>query len=138
MVKSSKCQRTIHLLVYEFDFVLVFRSNCATFLPCCTSYDFEPNSHRPLYDIFLISQHRTFLPFVSAYFSLYLQPFPNNYSCYSMISLMALFYYLRSAWTNPGFLIGDASDVAKKAGAYDAKMYAIDAHNDTVDMSAAG
>lgn len=43
-----------------------------------------------------------------------------------IVSVFALIYYLRSAWTNPGYLIGSAADEAKKAGAYDPKMYAID------------
>lgn len=58
----------------------------------------------------------------------------------SFVTIMALIYYLRSAWTNPGYVIGSAIDIAKRSGAYDPKMYAIDAepNNVTVDISAAG
>ena len=57
----------------------------------------------------------------------------------SVVSILALVYYLRSAWTNPGYLIGSISDEAKKAGAYDPKMYAVDGEqNVTVDISMGG
>ena len=55
------------------------------------------------------------------------------------MSILALVFYLRSAWTNPGYLIGSISDEAKKAGAYDPKMYAVDQEqNVTVDISMGG
>lgn len=59
---------------------------------------------------------------------------------HSVVSFLALVYYLRASWTNPGYLIGSAADVAKKSGAYDPKLYAIDGGegNVTVDMSAMG
>ena len=41
------------------------------------------------------------------------------------LTFLTLIYYLRCAWTNPGYLIGSLLDEAKKAGAYDPKMYAI-------------
>ena len=44
---------------------------------------------------------------------------------FSVITIITFFYYLRSAWTNPGYLIGSILDEAQKAGAYDPKMYAI-------------
>ena len=40
-------------------------------------------------------------------------------------TLVTLFWYLKTAWTNPGFLQGSSQDEAKKAGAYDPAMYAI-------------
>ena len=54
------------------------------------------------------------------------------------MSFLALVYYLGASWTNPGYLIGSAVDVAKKSGAYDPKMYAVDGgdNNLTVDLSA--
>ena len=42
------------------------------------------------------------------------------------MTLLTLIYYLRCAWTNPGYLIGSILDEAKKNGAYDPKMYALD------------
>ena len=39
--------------------------------------------------------------------------------------ILTVIYYLRVAWTNPGFLIGSAADVAKKAGAYDPKDWIV-------------
>ena len=59
---------------------------------------------------------------------------------HSIVSIVALIYYLRSAWTNPGYLIGSAADEARKAGAYDPKLYAVDGleGDKTVDISAAG
>ncbi len=61
---------------------------------------------------------------------------------YSIVSIVALFYYLRSAWTNPGYLIGSVADEARRAGAYDPKLYAVDGqigeNNLTIDISAAG
>ena len=62
----------------------------------------------------------------------------------SVVSVLALIYYLRSAWTNPGYLIGSVADEARRAGAYDPKMYAVDGDNVdgednmTIDISAAG
>ena len=54
--------------------------------------------------------------------------------------MAALVYYLRAAWTNPGYIIGCAIDEAKKAGAYDPKMYALEDiyNNITVELSAVG
>mmetsp|Transcript_4649 Transcript_4649/g.6124 ORF Transcript_4649/g.6124 Transcript_4649/m.6124 type:complete len:154 (+) Transcript_4649:53-514(+) len=53
-----------------------------------------------------------------------------------VVSFVALCYYLRCAWTNPGYLIGCAIDEAKKAGAYDPKLYAMDGDgNVTVELS---
>jgi len=42
---------------------------------------------------------------------------------------LAIIFYLKSAWTNPGYLIGSAEDVAKKAGAYDPKDWIIQMSN---------
>ena len=57
----------------------------------------------------------------------------------SLISVVALIYYLRSAWTNPGYLQGSAADEAKKAGAYDPKNYAAGGNNDlTIELSVVG
>lgn len=55
-----------------------------------------------------------------------------------MTTILTIIYYLRSAWTNPGYLQGCAADEAKKAGAYDPKMYASGPENLTIDMSAIG
>ena len=58
---------------------------------------------------------------------------------FSVVSIVALIYYLRCAWTNPGYLIGSAADVASKSGAYDPKLYAIvymgDNSNVTMELS---
>ena len=56
------------------------------------------------------------------------------------MTILALIYYLRSAWTNPGYLIGSAADEAKRAGAYDPKMYAVntDLIDRTIDISGVG
>ena len=40
-------------------------------------------------------------------------------------SFFTWIWYLRVAWTNPGYLQGCAADEAKRAGAYDPKHYAI-------------
>lgn len=51
---------------------------------------------------------------------------------------MAMVYYLRAAWTNPGYLQGSAADEAKKAGAYDPKNYSVGPSNNlTIDISVA-
>ena len=55
-----------------------------------------------------------------------------------LTTILTIIYYLRSAWTNPGYLQGCAADEAKKAGAYDPKMYASGPENLTIDMSAIG
>lgn len=41
-------------------------------------------------------------------------------------TFVTLYFYLKCAWTNPGFLQGSAEDEAAKAGAYNPKLYKLD------------
>ena len=49
--------------------------------------------------------------------------------------ILSTIYYLRVAWTNPGYLIGSAADVEKKAGAYDPKDWIINVSNVESDLA---
>ena len=65
-------------------------------------------------------------PIVIGHFTASSSADPDEITFLILVTILALIYYLRSAWTNPGYLIGSILDEAKKNGAYDPKMYAID------------
>ena len=51
----------------------------------------------------------------------------------SIISGVTLIYYLRAAWTNPGYIMGSVYDAATRAGAYDPKHYALGDNNTSIN-----
>ena len=40
-------------------------------------------------------------------------------------SILAYTFYLLVAYTNPGYLLGSSEELAKRAGAYDAKNFGL-------------
>lgn len=90
--------------------------------------------------LYLTAQAFILCPIVIGHFTTSSSDHNSELAFLFFVTIMALIYYLRSAWTNPGYVIGSAIDIAKRSGAYDPKMYAIDAepNNVTVDISAAG
>jgi len=76
--------------------------------------------------LYTLLQAVVLLPIVSGHFTSSSRDKNPELIFLGVWTLMTFYYYLRTAWTNPGYLQGSAADEAKRAGAYDPKMYHIE------------
>ena len=54
---------------------------------------------------------------------------------FSICSILAIIYYLRVAWTNPGYIMGSVHDPTQWADAYDQKVYSVENQENNNDSS---
>lgn len=62
--------------------------------------------------VYLLAQLLILTPIVIGHFTTSSSNHNAELNFLFLVSILALIYYLRCAWTNPGYLIGSALDVA--------------------------
>ena len=61
---------------------------------------------------YFLAQACILTPIVIGHFTASAADHPEELAFLSLVTILALIYYLRAAWTNPGYLIGSILDEA--------------------------